>query len=101
MNQTPVKIDALLEPLLVEASDEQAGELVLQLINTHAEPVIKGVIRFKLRLGSYRASQRAEAEDIYQEVLLQLLAQLQKFRRLPDGHPIADLRGMSAIIAHR
>ena len=101
MNESPVKIDALLEPLLLEDSEERADELLLQLINVHAEPVIKGVIRFKLRLSSYRATQRAEADDIYQEVVLQLLAQLQKFRKLPDGHPIADLRGMAAIIAHR
>lgn len=101
MKQSPAKIDVLLEPLLVEAGDDQVDELLLQLITVHAEPVIKGVIRFKLRLSSYRATQRAEADDIYQEVLLQLLAQLQKFRKLREGHPIADLRGMAAIIAHR
>lgn len=101
MKESPAKIDALLEPLLVEGRDDQADELLLQLINVHAEPVIKGVIRFKLRLSSYRATQRADADDLYQEVLLQLLAQLQKFRKLPEGHPIADLRGMAAVIAHR
>ena len=97
MNESPAKIDVLLRPLL-EASDDRADDLLLQLINVHAEPVIKGVIRFKLRLNT---SQRAEADDIYQEVVLQLLAQLQKFRKLPDGHPIGDLRGMAAVIAHR
>ena len=101
MNESPAKIDALLEPLLLRGDDDHADDLVLELISVHAEPVIKGVIRFKLRLSSYRATQRAEADDIYQEVLLQLLAQLQKFRKLPDGHPIADLRGMAAVIAHR
>ena len=101
MKESPVKIDALLEPLLGEIDDDHADELLLQLIKDHADPVIKGVIRFKLRFSSYRATQRAEADDIYQEVLLQLLAQLQKFRKLPDAHPIADLRGMAAVIAHR
>lgn len=97
MKESPAKIDAILQPL-VEASDDQAGGLLLQLINVHAEPVIKGVIRFKLRLNP---AQRAEGDDIYQEVVLQLLAQLQKFRKVPDGHPIGDLRGMAAVIAHR
>lgn len=101
MKESPVKIDALLEPLMLEGDDVRADELLLQLINDHAEPVIKGVIRFKLRLSSYRETQRAEADDIYQEVLLQLLAQLQKFRQVPEAHPIADLRGMAAVIAHR
>jgi len=101
MENSPVKIDVLLEPLLAEASDEQVDALLSQLITVHAEPVIKGVIRFKLRLNSYRETQRAEADDIQQEVVLQLLAQLQRFRKLPSGHPISDVRGMAAVIAHR
>ena len=101
MNESPVKIDILLEPLLVEASDEQVNELLSQLITVHAEPVIKGVIRFKLRLNSYQETQKAEAEDLHQEVVLQLVAQLQRFRKLPSGHPISDVRGMAAVIAHR
>jgi RNA polymerase sigma factor (sigma-70 family) len=95
------KIDSLLEPLLLEASSEQADELLSQLITTHAEPVIKGIIRYKLHLNSHRASQRTEADDIYQEVLLQLLAELQQLRQQPDQHPITDVRGMAAVIAHR
>lgn len=98
MKESPAQLDALLKPLL-DASDEQADELLLQLINVHAEPVIKGVIRFKLRLSS--STQRADADDIYQEVVLQLLALLQKFRKLPAENPIADVRGMAAVIAHR
>jgi RNA polymerase sigma factor (sigma-70 family) len=101
MKESPVKIDVLLEPLMVETSDTQADELLSQLITVHAQPVIKGVIRFKLRLHSSRESQRVEADDIHQEVVMQLVAQLQRFRKLPAGHPISDLRGMAAVIAHR
>jgi len=101
MKESPAKIDTLLEPLLVEKSDDQIDDLISQLITVHAEPVIKGVIRFKLRLSSYREAQRAETEDIQQEVVMQLIAQLQRFRKLPDGHPIGDVRGMAAVIAHR
>ncbi len=101
MNESQVQIDALLTPLLHETSDEQADELLANLITTHAEPVIKNVIRFKLRLSSYRESQRAEADDIHQEAVLQLVTQLQRFRQAPDGNPILDVRGMAAVIAHR
>jgi len=101
MKESPVKIDVLLEPLMVETNDDQASELLSQLITNHAEPVIKGVIRFKLRLNSMRGSQRVEADDIQQEVVMQLVAQLQRFRKLPAGHPISDVRGMAAVIAHR
>src|SRR5215217_4745649 len=101
MKELPVKIDSLLEPLLGETSDEQANELLTQLITVHAEPVINGVIGFKLRLNSYRETQRVEAEDIHQEVVLQLVAQLQRFRKFPEANPIGDVRGMAAVIAHR
>lgn len=101
MKESPVKIDVLLEPLLTEVSDHRADEILSQLITEHAQPVIKGVIRFKLRLNSFRETQREEADDIQQEVVLQLLAQLQRFRKLPSSHPITDMRGMAAVIAHR
>jgi len=101
MQESPVKIDALLEPLLAATTDEHADELLSQLIAGHAEPVIKGVIRFKLRFNSYQETQRAEADDIHQDVVLQLVGLLQRFRKLPETHPITDVRGMAAIIAHR
>lgn len=101
MKESPVKIDVLLEPLLAETRDEQVDELLSTLISSHAEPVIKAVIRFKLRFNTNRESYRAEADDIQQDVVLQLLAQLQRFRQMPDQHPITDLRGMAAIIGHR
>ena len=104
MQESPAKlakIDALLEPLLSATTDEHANELLSQLIAGHAEPVIKGVIRFKLRFNSHQETQRAEADDIHQDVVLQLVGQLQRFRKLPDTHPITDVRGMAAIIAHR
>jgi len=101
MQESPVKIDALLEPLLTATTDEHADEILSQLIAGHAEPVIKGVIRFKLRFNSHHDTQRAEADDIHQDVMLQLVGQLQRFRKLPETHPITDVRGMAAIIAHR
>lgn len=101
MQEFPVKIDALLEPLLTVPSDEHADELLSQVISEHAEPVIKGVIRFKLRFNSQQETQRAEASDLHQDVVLQLVSQLQRFRKLPAAHPITDVRGMAAIIAHR
>src|SRR5215213_5770412 len=101
MEESPARIDPLLEPLLLETGDERADELLSGLIDEQAAPVIKGVIRYKLHLNSHRATQRAEADDLYQEALLQLLTRLRQFRAQPDAHPIADLRGMAAVIAHR
>jgi RNA polymerase sigma factor (sigma-70 family) len=100
MEQPAFTIDTLLEPLL-DTSDEHVDEYLPRLIAEHAEPVIKGVVRYKLRLNSAQATQRAEAEDIYQDVLVQFVTQLQQFRQKPEQHPITDVRGMAAVIAHR
>jgi DNA-directed RNA polymerase specialized sigma24 family protein len=101
MEKAPAQIDPLLEPLLREPDGGRADGLLSRLIEEHAAPVIKGVIRYKLHLNSHPATQRAEAEDLYQEALLQLLARLRQFRARPDANPVADLRGLSAAIAHR
>jgi len=100
MEQPAVTIDPLLEPLL-DTSEERIDEFLSRLISEHAEPVIKGVVRYKLRLNSSQAIQRAEAEDIYQDVLVQFVTQVQQFRQKPEQHPITDVRGMAAVIAHR
>ena len=44
------EIDPLLEPLLLPARDEEVDLFLSQLIATHAEPVISGIIRHKLHL---------------------------------------------------
>jgi DNA-directed RNA polymerase specialized sigma24 family protein len=95
------KIDSLLEPLLPPASDEQADEFVSRLISVYAEPLIKGIIRYKLHLSSHHTTQRAEADDIYQDVLVQFLTELHQLREQPDLYPITDVRGLAAVIAHR
>jgi RNA polymerase sigma factor (sigma-70 family) len=96
-----VEIDPLLEPLLLLTNEEQAGDLLSQLITLHAEPVIRGVIRYKLHLNSQQATGQADTSDIHQEAILQLVASLQQLREQPDAHPVSDLRGLAAIIAHR
>jgi len=101
VKKLPVQIDILLQPLLLAASEEQANDLLSQLITTEVEPVVKGVIRYKLHFNSHSAAEQAEAEDIRQEVVMQLLGELQKLRRQPETHSIADVRGLAAMIAHR
>ncbi|HSB27129.1 MAG TPA: hypothetical protein VLE19_04725 [Pyrinomonadaceae bacterium] len=100
MEKAPVNIDPVVQPLL-DKSDEQAEELFTRLINEHAQPVVKGVIRYKLHMSQSGVAPSADAEDMYQDVVLQLVSQLQRFRNAPNEHPITDLRGIAAVIAHR
>lgn len=95
------RIDSLLAPLLLKADDEEADEFLSRLIAAHAEPVINGVIRYKLRLGSNGGDAKAEAEDLRQEAIAQLLTRLQKFRADAEAHSIKDLHGLAATIAYR
>jgi DNA-directed RNA polymerase specialized sigma24 family protein len=101
VKKLPANTDVLLEPLLQAAGNEQADTFLSQLITTHVEPVIKGVIRYKLHFNSNQAVEQAEADDICQEVTVQLLGELQKLLQRPEAHSISDVRGLAAVIAHR
>ena len=94
------EIDPLLEPLLT-AHDDQSESSLSELITTHLRPVIETVIRYKLHFNIHRALDRAEFEDIAQDVLVQVLAAVRKFRQKPEAHPISDVCGLAAVIAHR
>jgi DNA-directed RNA polymerase specialized sigma24 family protein len=94
------KTDPLLQPVFLAADHEQAEKNLSELITNHVEPVVRGVIHYKLHLNSH-AAERAEAEDLSQEVLVDLLAELQKFEQRPETDAITDVRGLAAVIAHR
>jgi hypothetical protein len=91
-------IDPLLESLLLAASDEEINEIISALIAMHAVPVIKRVVVYKLHLNHHRGTELADADDIQQEVILQLLLRLRQSRQQPDVYPISDLRGLTATI---
>ena len=57
---------------MLPAADAQTDEFLSQLITTHAEPVIKGIDRYKLHLRSPHGAERAEADYL-------------KAPSLPDG----------------
>ncbi|HEY8461358.1 MAG TPA: hypothetical protein VIM99_13305 [Blastocatellia bacterium] len=101
MKESSIQNDDLLAPWLQTTrtpGDDAADAALAQLIKTHIEPVIKGVIRFKLRLDP---GGREDAEDLAQEALAQWLAELRKLSARPDDHAINDARGLAATIAYR
>jgi len=96
-----IKVDALLEPLLQSLNEQQAENATELLISLHLGPVIKRVISYKLHLSFHYFDQKSDADDLYQEVLVQLLAELRLLRQSPPTHPIGDVRGLAAVIAYR
>jgi DNA-directed RNA polymerase specialized sigma24 family protein len=101
MKESSIQNDDLLAPWLqtMWTGGAEAAEATLaQLIETHIEPVIRNVIRFKLRLDP---GVRADAADLAQEALAQWLAEVRKLSARPDDRPIIDARGLAATIAYR
>jgi DNA-directed RNA polymerase specialized sigma24 family protein len=101
MKESSIQNDDLLAPWLQTLRThgaEAADAALAQLIAAHIEPVIRGVIRFKLRLdpGAW-----ADAADLAQEALAQWLAELRKLSARPDDRTISDARGLAATIAYR
>ncbi|MCI0392098.1 MAG: hypothetical protein MOB07_25475 [Acidobacteria bacterium] len=101
MKKSSPQIDSLLEPLLYLSGGEETDVFLSQLIVEHAEPIIKGIIRYKLRHNFNRGGAETETEDLLQEALAQLLVELQKLRSNMETHPIRDVRGLAATITYR
>ena len=90
--------DSLLAPWLQAVrtrSDEAAESALASLIEAHIAPVIKSVIRFKLRLDA------ADEADLTQEALAQWLTELRKLGANPDERSVSDARGLAATITYR
>lgn len=92
-----IPLDRLLSPWLEAEGEEEAEQRLAQLIVTAIEPVITGVIRFKLRFGAGAP----ETEDLKQEALTEVLGELRRCRKEPARYPIADARGLAATITYR
>ena len=93
--------DVLLVPWLqmVQTMGPEPAEFALaSLVEEHIHPVIKSVIRFKLRLDT---AQSTDAADLAQEALAQWLAELRKLSTRRDQHSISDARGLAATITYR
>jgi DNA-directed RNA polymerase specialized sigma24 family protein len=101
VKESSIQNDGLLEPWLqtLQTQGEAAAEPELaRLIEAHIEPVIRSVIRFKLRLDS---GVHADEADLAQEALAQWLAELRKLSVEPDVRSIRDARGLAATITYR
>ncbi len=67
VKKLPANTDPLLEALLRAGGDEQAAALISQLLITHVEPVIKGVIRYKFHFNSNHAVEQAVLKSLIEK----------------------------------
>ena len=89
-------------PIVSAAEGPEAERLLARLISEEAEPIIRGVVRGKLRearAGGER-HQGQDVEDVCGEAVVRLLARLRELKRDPAAEPVGDFRGYVAVIAY-
>jgi DNA-directed RNA polymerase specialized sigma24 family protein len=103
MDRERLHCDSLLLPYIQAACEADSERLLTALVSECVEPVIRRVIRSKLRVRfdyQGRSSPDPDAEDIYGETLLQALARLKECKAEPAEKAIGDLRSYVAVIAY-
>ena len=91
------QIDNLLHPLL-QAEASAAPELLEGLITEHAAPLIRQIVRAKLRLDERRRPE--EAEDLQSEALVRVLEGLRAFHQDPVRRAIGNFRSYIAVTTY-
>jgi len=97
------QIDALLMPYVHAACEADSDRLLAALVSEYVEPVIRQVIRSKLRVRfdrQGRSSHNPDAEDLYSEALVQLLARLKQCKASPEDKAIGNLRSYVAVLSY-
>ena len=98
-----LQIDAQLLPYVHATSEADSDRLLSALVSECIEPVIKNVIRSKLHVyfdHAGRASHDPDAEDLYSETLVQLLARLKECKDSPNDKSIGNLRSYVAVTSY-
>ncbi len=95
--------DPLLLPFLKAEAEAEALDILSEVIRVHAEPVIKAIIRHKLRVfldgrGVGHAAQ--EAEDVESDVVLHLLTRLREVKGDAAARAIGNFRSYVAVTTH-
>ena len=95
-------IDAVLLPFLEARDETLSQQLLAHLVVDHAEPIIKDIVRHKLRAPGFSSDSRSsdDAEDIRSEVVVQLLSRLNELREDPADKYINNFQGYVAAITY-
>ena len=91
--------DPSLIPFLRATCEAEQDRLLASLISEQAGPLIRKIIRNRLRLRAANqfTSYDLEIEDVYGEVVVRLLKRLREFKANPNGEAINDFHGYIAV----
>ena len=87
----------------VEATDEeQADRYLATLIDEHAAPIIKEILGSSLRfhIDNNGAASTQDANDLFNDIVANLLSRLRQIRSDSSRGAITDLRGYIAATAY-
>jgi RNA polymerase sigma factor (sigma-70 family) len=104
LKQDNHQIDRVLLPYLEAKDESDSQELAERLIVEEAGPTIQGIIKYKLTVMLDRVTwtcDSQDAEDVYGDVILELLAWLRKFKANPENNTIRNFSGFVASLAYR
>jgi hypothetical protein len=102
--QITTQSDPMLLPFLQTEDAAQAEHLLTQLIIEHVEPLVKNIVGYKLRVYFKHNDNRVEsrdAEDVYGDAILQLLARLSEIKSNVEDEGIRNFRSYVAVTAYR
>ena len=89
----------LLDAYLSAGTSAVAEDILLEILQREAEPLIRQIVRSKLSWGAAPAN--ADIEDVCSEAVVSVISSLQRLRESPSAEPIADFRAFVAAIAYR
>jgi RNA polymerase sigma factor (sigma-70 family) len=95
--------DALLLPFLQATDEIESQRFLEELVSKHAEPIIREIIKYKLRVSLIHTDhnrQNQDAEDVYSEVVVQVLAELREFKANSNNRSISNFRSYVATITY-
>jgi len=98
------QMDPLLVPLLGSQNESESDSILTQLLTEHAEPLIKQIVSYKLRVYISRSTPTSlgrDCEDICNEVVVQLLTRIADLRSNPEDKGIHNLRSYIAVATYR
>lgn len=96
------QIDPLLVPFVHAASEAEGESALASLIADYAAPAVKKIVGYKSQgwsANSRHTDARAEAEDVYGEVMVQLMQRLHSLRKDSAARPIKDFNAYVAAAA--
>jgi DNA-directed RNA polymerase specialized sigma24 family protein len=94
-------MDTLLLPFF-HAGETESDATLTRVLTEHAEPVIRGIIKAKFHVSRAETDSRQsqDTQDIYNEVLVQVLAGLRDCKADPENKAITDFRSYVAVVTY-